>query len=380
MKKIIKYALAYTFYFLDSISSLLIGNSVQGKNTVLIFRLDHIGDFLLWNGNVNSLRSKYPRGKYKLVFLANQSWGELVNLNNIFDEVWLVNRKKFIYNYFYRFSIFRKIRNYGFETIINPVFSRDPFWSDPIVRLSNAIFRIGFYGNSLNYNSHYLKNYYDRLYNNMINDINIKSEIEINKIFYMAMGSDEDFKLSKFESNPALLPNLLKDKSYFVLFPGASWSGRRWPPKFFSETANLITENFKFNGVICGALSDIPISTDVINLSKYPLTDLTAKTSLLNLIQIIGNAKLLITNETSAAHIGACTNTPTICIAGGGHFGRFLTYQELLNPPPFLVANYYMDCYGCNWNCKYLKAETSTPCIENVSVEKVFELIIKILN
>jgi hypothetical protein len=47
-------------------------------------------------------------------------------------------------------------------------------------------------------------------------------------------------------------------------------------------------------------------------------------------------------------------------IVGGGHFGRFFPWG---NSSVARVVNKPMECYGCNWRCKY----QSMRCIQEIS-------------
>jgi ADP-heptose:LPS heptosyltransferase len=81
---------------------------------------------------------------------------------------------------------------------------------------------------------------------------------------------------------------------------------------------------------------------------------------------------MIIGSETSAMHIAAAVSTPSVCLLGGGHFGRFVPYPvnvEGVVPSPVF---HKMECYGCNWQCTQShEAGQPVPCISAISVEKV---------
>jgi len=85
-------------------------------------------------------------------------------------------------------------------------------------------------------------------------------------------------------------------------------------------------------------------------------------------------------NDTSAVHIAAAVGTPSVCILGGGHYGRFLPYatetDKQVSPIP---VTHQMDCFNCNWQCTqpHRKGDAA-PCISNIQVNQVFEAIEKI--
>lgn len=117
--------------------------------------------------------------------------------------------------------------------------------------------------------------------------------------------------------------------------------------------------------------------------------DLTGKTTVSQVIDIIGNAEFVVTNDTSGVHIAAATGTPSVAIAGGWHFKRFLPYsiediQQGDRLP--LVAYTQLPCYNCDWNLdvisktnpecfQQVRVGMQATCIPAVTVQQVIELV-----
>ncbi len=113
------------------------------------------------------------------------------------------------------------------------------------------------------------------------------------------------------------------------------------------------------------------------------------RTSISDVIDIIGNAEFVISNDTSGAHIACAVNTPSVVIVGGWHYDRFFPYHiEDVKPDDKLplIANTKMDCYFCNWDLKIIgernedcldrmKREAPSECIEKITYEQVRKLI-----
>jgi ADP-heptose:LPS heptosyltransferase len=170
---------------------------------------------------------------------------------------------------------------------------------------------------------------------------------------------------------------------YFVLFPGAGVHGRQWPLVWFRELGRRTFELTGLPGVVCGGPDDEGIASALCVGASFPLFNWTGKTSLSELIAIIGGARLLIGNETSAVHIAAAAGTPSVCITGGGHYGRFVPYRLEVSsekPEPKVVAK-RMDCFYCNWQCVHqVKEGGPFPCIEKVSPDMVWDAVSQMLS
>ena len=108
--------------------------------------------------------------------------------------------------------------------------------------------------------------------------------------------------------------------------------------------------------VICGGVSEIDISKKLIELNKsIKHISLVNSTSILDLVDIIDKAELVITNETAATHIAASVNTLCFTVLGGGHFGRFAPYPKTLNQNQNRVIFNKLECFNCNWYCLFKK-------------------------
>jgi ADP-heptose:LPS heptosyltransferase len=202
-------------------------------------------------------------------------------------------------------------------------------------------------------------------------------ELKRNQEFVRAIGC-KDFE-SGLPSLPKIskLPDLLGiKKPYFVISPGASFYGRRWPTKYFAELIDKICAHTGWSAILCGSQAEYQLCADVATSASQHTLNLAGKVSLVELIEIIRAAKLLVGNETGAVHISSAVGTPSICILGGGHFGRFVPYKykkEKSGMAP-LCLFHMMHCYGCNWICTQPhEVGQAVPCIANIEVAQIFE-------
>lgn len=122
------------------------------------------------------------------------------------------------------------------------------------------------------------------------------------------------------------------------------------------------------------------VGLELCRMAAVPLRNLAGKTSLGQLAAILAHARLVLTNDTSAAHIGPEVGVPTVCILGGGHYGRFLPYDLLDARLAPRAVSHRMDCFGCNWRCIYgTEIGQPFPCVTKVSVEDVWDAVEDVL-
>ena len=345
------------------------------QKTVLLIRQDAIGDFILWLDTAKEYRKFFQPKEYKIILIGNELWFDLAKELPFWDEVLPVNVKSFKNLSIYRWNILLKVRNLGAEIAIQPTYSREFYHGDSLVRASNASKKISSVGNMSNRN-HLKTILADRWYTDLIpSSPKPLNEIERNAEFFSGF-----VKKLYLPSYPELQVSgdynirELKRKSYYVLSLGANKKYREWPYKYYAKIAQKIHKKTGWLGLICGANNEFHLGENIKKLCDAPLQNYAGQTTLSELTSLLAKSQILISNETGTVHIANAVGTPTVCILGGGHFGRFVPYPELSGQTNLLkIAYHKMPCYGCDWKCVYhIKEEDPAPCISNISVDAVW--------
>ena len=345
------------------------------QKLVLLVRQDAIGDFILWLDTAKEYRKYYPPENCKIILIGNALWSDLAKGLPFWDEVLPVNVKAFKTLSRYRWNILRKVRNYGAEIAIQPTYSREFYHGDSLIRASNASKKVSSAGNMSNRDQ--LKSILaDRWHTELIpSSPGQLSELERNAEFFSGF-----IKKLYLPSYPELELSgdcniqELKRKSFYILSLGANKKYREWPYKYYAKIAQKIHKKTGWLGLICGAENEFDLGEHLKKLCDAPLQNYTGQTTLSELTCLLAKSQILISNETGTAHIANAVGTPTVCILGGGHFGRFVPYPELSGKINNLKVVYHkMPCYGCDWKCVYhIKDEDPAPCISNISVDAVW--------
>ena len=345
------------------------------QKLVLLVRQDAIGDFILWLDTAKEYRKYYPPENCKIILIGNALWSDLAKGLPFWDEVLPVNVKAFKTLSRYRWNILRKVRNYGAEIAIQPTYSREFYHGDSLIRASNASKKVSSAGNMSNRDQ--LKSILaDRWHTELIpSSPEQLSELERNAEFFSGF-----IKKKYLPSYPELELSgdckiqELKCKSFYILSLGANKKYREWPYKYYAKIAQKIHKKTGWLGLICGAENEFDLGEHIKKLCDAPLQNYTGQTTLSELTCLLAKSQILISNETGTAHIANAVGTPTVCILGGGHFGRFVPYPELSGKINNLKVVYHkMPCYGCDWKCVYhIKDEDPAPCISNISVDAVW--------
>lgn len=349
------------------------------KNNIIIIRLDAIGDFFLWLSSAKYLKDLYPSGEYEITLVCSSLLKNFAEKIPFFDRVIFIDKNKYFSNPFYRWFVRIKFLFIKADTVINPIYSRE-YTVDKILKFIRCKNRIGIDGDLSNIKEE-VKNRSNKLYKNILVPPQKEChELVVNSLFV------------SFLSNQKILPSVANlreylpscqfdfNYKYFVIIPGSSQRYKRWEPNKVISIIEKITQHTDFKCIVCGDASEKDVAEAIS--TNINIINTVGNTNLLALCNIISHSEFVLTNDTAALHITAALNIPSICILGGGHFGRFAPYPEELGKNrdlPICVYN-KMECYNCNWKCLYSKDKTKPfPCISSISVDQVWHEVEKLL-
>jgi ADP-heptose:LPS heptosyltransferase len=362
---------------------------------VLIVRLDALGDAVLWVDAAKEFPKLFSKDRYQLCLLCNEVWGPLARTLPFFDEVHCLNRAAFftiplalkdysalIRSFGYRAKLLREIRKCDFSIAVNTTFSRELLYGDSVVRASRAGMRVGSQGDLSNMTL-WQKKIGDSWYTKLIPAVaQPLMELNRNAEFMRGLGI-RDFTPAVPQLTRAVISVDIPAVNYFVVFPGAQFPRKRWPVASFAEVVRRLHAQTGWHVAVCGGPGEAAIASVLMqSFSNLPAHDYTGRTTIAELCEIIRMARLLVTNDTSAVHIAAAVSTPSVCILGGGHYGRFLPYDvegcaDAVLPQTVIAR---MACFGCNWKCIYpLGDDEPAPCVRSVSVDTVWAAIQRLL-
>jgi ADP-heptose:LPS heptosyltransferase len=311
----------------------------QNTKNILLIRLDAIGDYILFRNFIEILKKEPKYSEYKITLIGNIIWKELaetLDKEYISEFVW-IDTKKFHRDIIYRYKILKKVYSTYYDVVIHPTYSRT-YDADNIVKISNANEKIGSIGDLSNI-SKWQKKTTDKYYTRLIPaQKNIMFEFYRNKEFFenlMNKKLDITKPYIKLPTNYTFNFELPKS-DYAVLFIGASANFRKWSIENFGEVAKWIKCNLGYEIVLCGGKEDIESIKIFEKVYNDTYLNLVGKTNLIDLLFIIKNSKIIISNETFFPHMAVALNAKNIfVISNGNHFGRFIPY------PREITENYF---------------------------------------
>jgi len=141
--------------------------------------------------------------------------------------------------------------------------------------------------------------------------------------------------------------------------PGATYgSAKRWFPERFAEVANWFISDTGGSVIIFGGKSEVDIADEIYKKAilefrtSHSLISFTGKTSLRELISLISECDVFVTNDSGPLHIAYAVKTPLVAIFCS-------TDPQLTGPPPEANAS-----GGGNSNVVITPDISCSPCFE----------------
>jgi len=163
-----------------------------------------------------------------------------------------------------------------------------------------------------------------------------------------------------------------------ALNPGAAYgSSKRWPPERFAEVAGRVIRELSGSVLLLGGPKEAAIADEILKHLGLSLTtpssliNLAGRTSLRELISLIAESDLLVTNDSGPMHVGYAVGTPLVAIFGS-------TSPEHTGPVSRtdIVIRKIIACSPCfEREC----SRNSLACMDLITSEEVYSAVKKMV-
>lgn len=345
------------------------------ERKILIIKTDAIGDYILFRNFIEELKKTVQYSDHKIDILGNPLWRDLaMQYDGPFVNQLIFTKVEALYDKPWQtLKLGWQLFSNNYSLVLQPSYSRT-LVNDGLAGLTAAKQIVGFVSDNERILPKY-KNKTDRFYTQQLSlPEEIYFEFDRTKYFF------ERVLGQSIALNGPSIGEVNTAKKGIVIFPGAGIVKRSWEADKFLTLIKLIREQTETPIYLSGGPSETAIGDFIQqNLPAGTVTNLINKTTLPELVELIGNASLILSNETSAIHIASATKTPCVCILGGGHFERFAPYPPHIINRPICVYE-KMPCYYCNWDCIYQTPATEPhPCVSNVFINNVWQAVAPLL-
>ncbi len=342
------------------------------ETVVAIVQLKLLGDYVLWWPYALGLIKHMQAQNKHVVLVINATILPLATQHFPGCTIIGINRMDFLHNLSTRAALLRQLRLLGTSTTYHDTYPRDGLIEDAVVRALGAL-AWGF-DKTFSDRPRFDQVLSRRLYTNLLPPLAAVHQTQRHYVFTRAVGVPEVAIKERQDFAVGLDP--LIQTSYFIIAPGASRSERRWPINHFIAIAQrILAKHPAWRCILIGSKDEHVLGETITQTLDDRVDNLIGKTSLLDLVRLIAHTRLVVGNDSGACHIAAACNVTSIAVVGGGHPGQFFPYdphEAYVRHLPLTVSN-PMDCFGCDWICKYqVEKHQPFPCIATISAERVW--------
>ena len=162
-------------------------------------------------------------------------------------------------------------------------------------------------------------------------------------------------------------------KNIIIVAAGSVWETKRWKAEYFSELCKSL-KDCGFTVVLIGSKNEFALCERIVNFSG--VISIAGKTTIPQTLEIIRNAKLVISNDSAPTHFASIMNVPTITIFGptSSNFG----FAPLAEKSISLEAQ-NLFCRPCSIHGTKKCPRNNFECMENIKPDYVLEYTKKLL-
>ena len=122
----------------------------------------------------------------------------------------------------------------------------------------------------------------------------------------------------------------LRGKRWICVQPGARWTNKRWPLENFGKVIHgLGALDPNLNFIVLGGNEDQELGAQLAEVLPDRCLDLTRKTTLAEMIELLRLSKAMITNDTGPMHAAAALRLPVVGLFGPTDPRRTGPYRQL---------------------------------------------------
>lgn len=331
-------------------------------NKIVVCKFKGMGSIIQATPLLQTLRNTYPQAE--IIFVSSKENKGILDKIHLIDESFLLNDSGVFSLIGSSFRLIWKLIRFRADLYIDlEIYSN---YSSIITTVSLAKDRFGYY---LRSNQYRMGMYTHMMYFNTKAPISkaylqFAHLLQIETIYSDLIVIEED--------NNSTLPSL--PSAYYVINPNASdlRYERRWPKEsFVSLIHHLRKEDNPLPIVLIGNKVESSYVSEIMSeFSADPsIIDLSGKTNLSQLIEILRNASLVITNDTGPMHLASSLNTNVLAL-----FGPCAPQQYGLGKNvKFLYKNVY--CSPCVHEFVTPPCKGNNQCMKLISVEEVLDSV-----
>ena len=337
--------------------------------------MTRMGDMIQTTPLIKGLKKKHPNSK--ITILVTSDFANVVPLIPDVDDSIVIDFKQFgitenwkdqswVKIYRYLEGCLERIKSSGYDLLVNLSHSKFSALMVGFLGVKNVVgFHCNVFGDRQT--GHPWMQYFGiEVFNRTYNEFNL---VEI-----FSGSGGVDVKGRKIEvvrpQSQSSVSKLIHGNDLLIGFQaGSSIEGRRWSTQSFAKLADMLIEKTNAKIIMLGVKSESKVAEEVINNTKNKnrISNLTGKTNLSQLAEVLEKCKYLVTNDTGTMHLAAALGTKIL----GLFFAHAHPYETAPFSPGHLIFQAGISCAPCSYGVHC----SNIVCVEKVQPEHLLSAI-----
>jgi heptosyltransferase-2 len=294
--------------------------------SIIIFRLDQLGDLVLTTPLFRELKRLYPNSRctvvvqpgYRAILTTNHNVDEILLLHQVRAK-WLPTRLKCVVSALWFFA--KHLRHRHFDMVISPRWGVDESLATMLCVLTKAGRRVG-YSERESPEKRQINGGFDAAFDLLVPPGPLQHEVDHNLAIVEALGGgtvgDRRLELQLTPNDRQAASELLRQheqgQSLVAIGIGARAASRKWPLQRYAECIARLNQLQRVQPVIvCSGEEEDDASalSAMLPVPSYILSGLPLRVS----CAVLQRCDLFLGNDSGAAHLAAAVDCPTIVVS-----------------------------------------------------------------
>jgi ADP-heptose:LPS heptosyltransferase len=300
-------------------------NRSGSPRTIVIFRLDQLGDLVLTTPLFRELKRFYPearctvvvRPQFSALLTTNRNIDEILPMREIKAE-WLPVRARWLLSVLW--FCWTELRHRQFDLAISPRWDVDESLATMLCALVNAGKRMG-HSSRVSPAKRRINRGFDAAFDVAVPPGRLRHEVDRNLAVLETLGATigtRRLEIFLTAHDRRFADELLKhhdgQRQLVALGIGARAAGRKWPLERYAECITRLNEQRMVQPVIvCSAEEDGEASALSAKLAVPPY--ILSGVPLRSVCAVLERCDLFLGNDSGTAHLAAAMNCPTVVVS-----------------------------------------------------------------
>jgi heptosyltransferase-2 len=300
-------------------------SACAGPRSIIVFRLDQLGDVVLTTPLFRELKRLYPRARctivvrpeYKAILTTNRNIDEILTLAELKAQ-WLPAGARWLMSVLWFYWI--ELRHRHFDMAISPRWDSDESLATLLCVLTHASKRVG-YGTRVSLVKQKLNRGFDAAFDVVVPSGPLRHELDRNLAIVEALGgkaTSSRLEIRLSDSDRTFADELFTQhgprRVLVAIGIGGRAASRRWPLERYAETIARLNRDQPVQPVIlCSDEEDAKASELSVMLQVPPY--ILSGVPLRAVCAVLEKCDLFLGNDTGTAHLAAAMDCPTLVIS-----------------------------------------------------------------